>query len=411
MALFVAFQPVFDAELNVAGHQFSYRRPREAPTGAPDEPVHLPSLEALLEPGLQGPQSGQSTFLSLDPDMRRSRVLDLIPVRPLVLEIESYAHEESEERELGRELRARGHRIALPYLPDRTSEQVLLEDADIVRFDLSARLSDSIRGTAAGLRDAGKVLFATGVGDADTHALAHALGFELLAGPHYTRPDMLPRQELSGSSTLLVQLLSLLRNEHAPDAVIGEAFRSDPELSYRLLRMIRSAALGGRGVTSLGHALRLLGRDPLYRWVSVLFVRSQRGGHGLRSEVVRSSLFRGRMCELVAGSVGLARSRQLPAANTLFLIGLLSRIDALLGMPLPEALERVDLSAETREALLKRHGPAGEVLRSVEAYEAGDWEGAEAWARRAGADVERLGEFFLDALGWTRNRMSIHEGT
>lgn len=50
----------------------------------------------------------------------------------------------------------------------------------------------------------------------------------------------------------------------------------------------------------------------------------------------------------------------------------------LLQRPLAEALALLPLSTDSREALLGAHNPLRAVLEVVTAYEAGDWERAEA---------------------------------
>ena len=47
------------------------------------------------------------------------------------------------------------------------------------------------------------------------------------------------------------------------DAALDKAFGTDVNLTYKLLRMVNSAATGARGIESIGHAVRLLGRAPL----------------------------------------------------------------------------------------------------------------------------------------------------
>ena len=57
--------------------------------------------------------------------------------------------------------------------------------------------------------------------------------------------------------------------------------RHDVALSYKLLRMVNSAAMGGRDIWSIGHALRLLGRAQIARWLGILLVTD--GDHMARA--------------------------------------------------------------------------------------------------------------------------------
>jgi c-di-GMP phosphodiesterase len=69
-------------------------------------------------------------------------------------------------------------------------------------------------------------------------------------------------------------------------------------------------------------------------------------------ELVMLPLMRARFCEPLAPCTGLAQF-----SNDLFLLGLLSRTDAILGMKLAEAIEEVSIQAEIHDALLGKTNP------------------------------------------------------
>ena len=65
-----------------------------------------------------------------------------------------------------------------------------------------------------------------------------------------------------------MRLLNLLHNPGRPDTALDAAFQSDIALCYKLLRIVNAAAIGGRGITSIPQAVRLVGRETLHRWLS-----------------------------------------------------------------------------------------------------------------------------------------------
>lgn len=148
--------------------------------------------------------------------------------------------------------------------------------------------------------------------------------------------------------------------------VIAEAVRSDVTLSYRLLRYANSAAIGlQRGVESVEHAVMVLGRAELARWLSVMLLSAAEGRQAsaaLREE----ALARGWLLEQ------LARGRGHTQAQALFTVGLLSRLHLLLQAPLPVVLEPLRLGEEARSALLHRRGPWAPYLALADALEGDD---------------------------------------
>jgi hypothetical protein len=165
----------------------------------------------------------------------------------------------------------------------------------------------------------------------------------------------------------MVRLLNLLEDQKAGDQEIENAFKSDPSLSYKLLRIANSAAFGGRDVTSIGFALRMVGRAVLHRWLTVLLVSSVASNSGIGHELVLAALVRARLAELVAERTG--RRAQ---TGPLFLVGLFSLLDALLRMPMEGILSRMAIAQDVKDALLTRSGPYASTLALVEAQERGD---------------------------------------
>ncbi|NRF68701.1 HDOD domain-containing protein [Aquincola sp. S2] len=165
------------------------------------------------------------------------------------------------------------------------------------------------------------------------------------------------------------QLLRLM-NQLAQDADTAEvvkAIKADVGLSYRLLRQLNSAALspGGAELGSIEQAVALLGRNELYRWVSVLLVR-QAPARPVSSALQSMALARARFFEL------LAESRGETPAGALFTLGLASMLPQLLQTRLVDALASLQLHRQAAAALLERQGPWVEYLTLAEVLDEGD---------------------------------------
>lgn len=166
------------------------------------------------------------------------------------------------------------------------------------------------------------------------------------------------------TALLLVQLAANDADTHE----IEEVLRRDPTLSYHLLKLVNSLAVGvGRKITSFSQAILILGRQQLRRWLNlVLFAAS--------SEDVRSPMLlarvavRARAMELLAHETGQGKQVQEQA----FMAGMFSLLGVLFGMPLDELLAPLKLGDATVQALLSKSGELGELLAMVEAAEHGD---------------------------------------
>ena len=272
----------------------------------------------------------------------------------------------------------------------------LLAIVSHVRVDLRCYSVETLRPLALALRARKKKLIADHVEDAAMRKLCVELGFDRLQGPHFSRPEPLPAAELPASTATALRLLALARDPNTPDRDLESAVSSDPSLTFQLLRLVNSASSGGRGIQSIGHAIRLVGRSAFVKWLALAFAASRAGSSGVDNEIARQAVQRARMCEAIGGK----------DAGMLFLIGLFSLLDAMFRMPLPDVLERINLAPEAREALLDRTGPFGDALNLVEAYELGLWEQANALAQQLGVAEDRVATIYTDAVKWASEQLA-----
>jgi EAL and modified HD-GYP domain-containing signal transduction protein len=136
-------------------------------------------------------------------------------------------------------------------------------------------------------------------------------------------------------------------------------------LSYRLLRYANSAYCGLRSeVTSIHHALVLVGVDRVRQWALLLMMSQM--ADGKPAELFTVAMVRAQMC----ASLGGAHPDH--SSGEYFMVGLLSVLDALMDQPMDVVLSELPLSTASKHALIKQVGPLGETLSNVLRYERGE---------------------------------------
>jgi len=275
--------------------------------------------------------------------------------------------------------------------------EALVPHAAWVRFDMRSAGIDALESARARIEslkgDQLPRLVADHVTDVEHYELALELGVDAFQGEFFSRPEPLPATEFPQSTVAAMRLMGLARDPKVNDRQLEDVISSDPVLMFQLLRLVNSASVGMRGVSSIGQALRLIGRNSFLRWLAVAVAASRKSTSGVDAELVRQAVERGRLMEQLAGG-----SRE---PGTLFLIGLFSMLDAVFRMSLADILERVALSEEATEALLERSGAYADALSFAESYELGMFEYASELATGMGVDPTRLGEFYAAAIAWT----------
>lgn len=400
MDVFIARQPIFDLAGDVFGYELLYRRSAQSQIaeGTDTERMSVDVVvQSFLEVGLDNLTRGRKGFINFGRDMLLARSYELLSPDAVIIELLENVAVDDDVIAACKHLVGKGYQLALDDFVLEGPQQALLPFASIVKIDVLGVEEAEIRRSVDRIEKLTKVrLLAEKVEDREVHHACQRAGFQLFQGYFYSRPEIVTRNTSSVAQLSMIKLMNLLGDDEASDAEIEEAFRHDASLSYKLLRMLSTAAHSGRGIESILHAIRLLGRGTLQRWLSLLLASSFVTA-GTDAELVQTAILRARFCELLGTTVNRGAN-----GDALFLVGLFSLMDALLRTPMAEVLARVDLSAAVREALLERTGPYAAILRIAEAYESGNWDDV----RQGSADLRiALGDVcmnYVQAAEWSR---------
>lgn len=191
---------------------------------------------------------------------------------------------------------------------------------------------------------------------------------EWLDGDWYMSPPAKSAGNQAASHALAMQLVQLVAGE-AENREIEAVLRRDPALSYQLLRLVNSVAIGaGRRITSFSQAIIILGRKQLRRWLNLMVFASREGDK--RSTMLLAKVaVRSRAMELLARASGQHFSFQEEA----FMVGMFSLLGALFGASTEDILRPLAISDAMRAALLTRDGELGNLLSLLEIAERGDF--------------------------------------
>jgi EAL and modified HD-GYP domain-containing signal transduction protein len=402
--VFVARQPIFDARGELFAYELLYRKTGSqtiAEGVSPDVMTSEVFIQAFLTIGLDKVASGQRAFLNFTREMLLRGMHRLVDPSLVVIELLETVAPTSDVVATCQDLVKAGYTLALDDFVYSPAYVPLLRIAKIVKLDVLGRSDAELRRAYGQVAPFGGTILAERVETKDVRDRCAQIGYRLFQGFYFSKPETLARRDLSAAQLTIIRLMKLLRDPNATDTEIDDGFRADLSLTYKLLRSVNSASLGGRGIESIRHAVRLIGREELCNWLSLLLVTSVAGKGGTEGELVRLALQRGRFCE----TIGVTRRDR--RSGALFMVGLFSLLDAILKLPLKEVLDRIDLAADIRAALLERTGPYALTLRLVEAYERADWPAVLSSCDALFVDKSILGELYTDAARWTREQIDL----
>ncbi len=222
-------------------------------------------------------------------------------------------------------------------------------------------------------------------------------GFDFFQGPfiHSHRNWKNPKNDID--RLRVFRLLKRLRSGADHAALVAD-LRTEPVLTFRLLRYVNSAAIGlQRRIGAIDQALYVIGVDKLYRWLSLLLYDIKDRGFAERAMIERV-LVRARTME------SLSKNPMDP--DLAFLTGLLSMLDQFVGRPFEEIMPQINVPEVVREALLMQSGPYGPLLNLAKACERGDPVRIAAAAEQCGVDQSLLNTTLIASLNWAHETAS-----
>lgn len=366
--LLLARQPVYNKSQDVVAYLLLYRNDdHQAPKTLND---HLATSSVILNTYASICEEGKvrslPCYIKLTDKTIMGDDFPDLPKEHFILEILGHSKITPELVERVRTLSQQGYRLALSDYKPGPKFEPLLGLIHILKLDIQALGLDSLPNLVRELRPHHLELLADKVETKEELRKCHELGFSLFQGYFLSKPEPVKGKKLGSSKVLLLQMMVELQNPQATAQSVEQLVINDPLLTYRILRVVNSAAFNlQREIESLSHAISLLGFEQIRKWVSLFLVTDTQDKP---EELTRSMLIRGRMCELLAEMLG----RDQPINN--FIAGLFSKLDVLLDMEMNELLQQVPLQADIKDALLHKQGQLGQILDQVAKYESGEFD-------------------------------------
>ena len=394
-------QPILDLNSQVFGYELLYRTDEDESVGVDstgsDQASSRVLADAVLGIGLDALTSGRPAFMKFSRNLLLSDAATLLPAASLVIQLDGDIAVDSAVIDACGRLHELGYALSLDdYTAGTDAEAALLSYVKFASIDvLQTRIEDR-HALAARLQPLGVQLIAKKVETAEVAAEVRALGYRLCQGYYFCQPTKLSSKRMPERRLAYLTLLNAVNRDNLTVKELEELVKHDVSLSYRVLRLVNSAAYGLRvEVTSIRQALVLLGFNQIRKSASVWALAGANGGG--TQEVVSMALMRARCCELIGNELPNADE----GAAGFFLLGLCSLLDVILSRSMEDALAEMPLPATVKEALLGTPNQPREALDAVIAYEQGEWDHASACLGRLGVKVT-MPDVYADALRWAR---------
>ncbi len=402
--IFVGRQPILDRNQELFAYELLFRSgAKRNAAEVTDDLIATASVisYAFGELGAEqalGPYKG---FINCDASLLLSDMLEALPCDKIVLEVLETVEVTPQIIERCAELKARGFTLALDdFVNYEAKWKPLLDLVDIVKVDLMPLSPQGLLDTTRALQRWPVTLLAEKVDSREMADHCHKLGYHLFQGYYFAKPVIIAGKKLGHSQLALMQLLGMVLSD-AETVELEAVLKREPGLAMNLMRLTNSAASGVRTkVTSLGHAISVLGRRQLQRWLQLLLYTNPAGGN-VASPLLQLAATRGKMMELLASCLHPGNGE---GEDQAFMAGIMSLMPSLVGVEMAEILRGVSVATYVKDALEIREGELGVMLDLIEALEAGDGAACHGLLEQLPAlDADRLNASMTQALCWASN--------
>jgi EAL and modified HD-GYP domain-containing signal transduction protein len=392
---YVARQPIFERDQKVFGYELLFRDDMENVFhGTDPDAASRSTFDSSLLVGLDVLCDGRRAFVNCTRETLIGGMITMLPSHSTVVEILESVPVDDEVVAACRHLREAGYLIALDDFVDNDPRGPLVEIADILKVDI--RLTTPEQRAALIKRHGPRRcrLLAEKVESHEEFVVAKDQGFVYFQGYFFRRPEMMATHDVPANRLNYVRMLQAVSRSELNVPEIENLVKSEASICYRLLRYMNSARFGFRNeIHSVRHALAILGDQETRRWVRL--IATVGAGQDKSSDLVLSAMVRARFGELLSSAM---RHRE----SDLFLLGLLSLLDAMLEMPMAEILEKISLDSETKAALRGEPSSLRPIYQLILAHESGEWEAARSLCESLQLDPDAVAGWYWQAQEWAR---------
>ena len=399
----VGRQPILDRNEQIYAYELLFRATAGDATAevldASQATAHviLTTLSAFGITDMLGEHKG---FINLDYELLMGDAVEILPKEQIVIELLETIEPTPKVIERCRDLKEQGFSLALDDHEYHPRFEELYGIVDLVKVDLLLTPLEQLPDMLQRFKPYPFKLLAEKVETREAFDACRDLGFDYFQGYYFAKPSIMQKKRMNENMATLLKLLRLL----ADDTDLGEVeltFRGSPSLTYKLLLLVNSVALGARQkIQSVRHALSMTGILQIKRWVQLVLFAADNEDSIENPLVDMAAVRAGFMEQLARAHPVLRYDREAP--ERAYMTGILSLLERIFDLSIEDVIVSLNLSEELIEALLERKGTYGRLLRAVEHIEELEFPAAAEELAAMGIPLDEMIDLQVKAFNWRK---------
>jgi len=379
--ILLARQPIYDANKNISGFELLFRDSlpnSDTSTFDGNRATSRVLLSLFTESDLTTVTDGLPAFINFTAELIHTP--PLFDPKSIIIEVLEDIEITDEIISSLKKLKQKGFTLALDDFVMDAKYHPILDFVDIVKLELPEMNNETLKQTISTLKQYKVKLLAEKIETPEQFKLCKDLGCDLFQGYFLSKPEIIKGKKIAAGKMAVINLISEIQSPTIDMDGLTQIITKDPALSFKLLKLINSAAFKrSKTIDSIHKAVTLLGIDKIKSWASLLALSKLDDKPEYLHYI---ALVRALMCER------LSEYFQGQSKELFYTVGLLSCLDAFFDQDIKQVVGYIDLDASINQALLSYQGPAGLALKTTIYFEQARWHKLN-W--------EKLGELELNA--------------
>lgn len=390
----VARQPILTAQEKVFGYELLFRDGvDDYMNGSNSDAASRNTLDTSLLVGLNVLCDGRKAFINCTRDVLLKDYITLLPPEQTAVEVLEDVPPDDLVMAACERLAAGGYTIVMDGFTANDPRERLAPLAGILKVDFRSVPIAEAKSLIARYGSRSQML-AEKVETREEFDAARKAGFALFQGFFFRKPELMMAREIPANQVNYLRMLKALSQPELDSRELETMIKSEVSLCYRLLRYLNSAHFAfSREIQSVRHALTILGEREIRRWIRMVITLGV--AENKPSDLVLSAMVRARLCELLGARVP-------HGDDDVFLVGLLSMMDAILELPMGVILEGIHLEREMKAVLLGEKSRLSSLFGLMLAQENADWERVASICADLKLDQAFVAECHWQAMQWAR---------
>lgn len=410
MDYFLARQPIFKRDLSVYAYELLFRSnpnensctlksnesiPNIANYDTNDQATSKVLINSYLATDFESFSRGKKVFINFTKNLIMNESAIIFPNNTLVVELLETINPDPALIESCMKLKKKGYTLALDdYVHERDKENPLLDLVDILKVDFLDNSKQEISHIARLYKNRPIKLLAEKVESDEMLQFAINEDFQYFQGYFFSKPAMVSGKSLHSDNKSFLLILNELYHPDPDFDKISTVIQRDVSLSYKLLRLVNSAAYYKTfEIKSIKQATIMLGLKKLKNWILLLMLVD--AGKNKPAELVRSSIIRGSLMESIS-----KHTQYRNMSSEFFLMGLFSMIGLIMDSPIEELLKDLPLSDFVKDTLMGIDNPYKKIFDIMLFYEKGDFQRVSEITKEMNIPMDVLPKYYKDSIAF-----------